>query len=200
MPSGRLVKVTWRSCSIFIQTSSSSSYRPNAQQLAKRRLLQSAAHTVGLCCPPTATKRNCATFMPTRGPFLILRLTYWVWKGSSVNFVSEELPLLPATTTPLPTTLQPHSGQQWRQLDEKNDKLGFPRLENEDSHGIPMEQHSGEIESTTKHYTNTRTRMHTHRHTHNLHVHAKVHPSIVTDVDIQTQIYPSGHIILRLND
>lgn len=63
--------------------------------------------------------------MPTKGPFLILRLTYWVWKGSSVNFVSEELPLLPATTTPLPTTLQPHSGQQWRQLGEKNDKLGF---------------------------------------------------------------------------
>lgn len=61
LPSGRLVKVTWRSCSIFAQTSSSStssssSYRPNAQQLAKRRLLQSAAHTVGLCCAPTATK------------------------------------------------------------------------------------------------------------------------------------------------
>lgn len=34
--------------------------------------------------------------------------------------------------------------------------IGFPRLENEDSHGIPMEQHRGEIESTTVNY-NTHT-------------------------------------------
>lgn len=35
--------------------------------------------------------------------------------------------------------------------------IGFPRLENEDSHGIPMEQHRGEIESTTVNYSHTHT-------------------------------------------
>lgn len=43
---------------------------------------------------------------------------------------------------------------QWKQ---KIIRWVFPRLEKADSHGFPMEQRSGEIESTTKHYTNKHT-------------------------------------------
>ena len=68
----------------------------------------------------------------------------------------------------------------------KNDKLVFPWLENEDSHGIPMEQHSGEIESTTKHYTNTRTHAPTHEPKC-----ACLHPFVITLKVLHTQFCPS---------
>lgn len=84
---------------------------------------------------------------------------YWVWKGLSVNCFRGAAPFPthhhhhPTPPTPFRAAVAPARCKMiscWG---------FFPRLENEDSHGIPMEQHSGEIESTTKHYTNTH--MHT---------------------------------------
>lgn len=73
-------------------------------------------------------------------------------------FLFEGIPLLPTTTPPfLPT-----QGSSGTSSVKKMISLVFPRLEKADSHGIPMEQRNGEIESTTKYYTNT----HTHTSTH----------------------------------
>lgn len=81
-------------------------------------------------------------------------LPYWVWKGSSVDCLRgcPFSPRPPHPPTPLRAAVAPARCKMVSWL-----FFFFPRLENEDSHGIPMKQHSGEIESTTKHYTNART-------------------------------------------
>ncbi len=66
-----------------------------------------------------------------------------------------------AKSHPLPPLRAAVAPAQWTMI-------GFPRLENEDSHGIPMEQHRGEIESTTVNYSHThalKTSSHTGKHT-----------------------------------
>lgn len=51
-----LLQISFSSSSSSSTSSSTSPYRPNTLPIAKRRLPQSAAHTVGLCCAPIATK------------------------------------------------------------------------------------------------------------------------------------------------
>ena len=117
--------------------------------------------------------------MPTKGTCLFYFCLQSL-ERITVSFV--------ATPTPPP----PHSGQQWRQLSEKMIScFFFSRLENEDSHGIPMEQHNGEIESTTKHYTNTHAHAHMRTHKHTC---ACWHPSTVTHKDLHN----SAHLILEM--
>lgn len=146
LPSGLFVKVIWRSCSILTQTpSSSSSLPPTPEHFRKRRLIHSAAQIIAFeTISAFAINKlllcgwcHIHTFF---FPFVFTDKLIYSRFYFSVRAESHPLPPLRAAVAPA----------QWTMI-------GFPRLENEDSHGIPMEQHRGEIESTTVNYSHTHT-------------------------------------------